>query len=148
VQFSPDAEICPDVGGLGAPGYAPPPACRIGVRRNDAERFPFSIIRSCVTTARRRRCVPRQHKTMKRTKTITIETQQVQIIRRRTGDLVVEAWCASCAAHVAHLTPEAAAQRSGRTTRELYRQVEAGELHFGETAEGGLLLCLSSLFKQ
>lgn len=78
---------------------------------------------------------------MKRTKTITIESQQVQIIRRRTGDLTLEAWCAGCAAQVAWVTPEAAAQRTGQTTRELYRQVEAGSLHFVETAEGGLWLC-------
>ena len=84
---------------------------------------------------------------MKRTKTITIETQQVQLIRRRTGDLAPEAWCAACAAPVTWLTPDAAAQRTGQSTRELYRQVEAGTLHFCETAGGGLLLCLGSLLK-
>jgi len=84
---------------------------------------------------------------MKRTKTITIETEQIQLIRRRTGDLAVEAWCNGCAAQVAWITPEAAAQRTGQTTRELYRQVEAGALHFCETPEGGLLLCLGSLLK-
>ena len=84
---------------------------------------------------------------MKRTKTITIETQQIQLIRRRTGDLTLEAWCNGCAAQVAWVTPDAAAQRTGQSTRELYRQVEAGTLHFCETAGGGLLLCLGSLLK-
>ena len=87
------------------------------------------------------------HKAMKRTKTITIETQQVQVIRRRSGDLVLEAWCQGCAAQVTWVTPDAATHRTGQTTRELYRQVEAGALHFLETADGGLLLCLDSLFK-
>lgn len=107
MQFSPDAEICPDVSSDGA--------------------------------------YQSRRKAMKRTKTIIIESHQVQIIRRRADGPTVEAWCASCAAHVAHLTPDAAAQFTGRTTRELYRQVEAGDLHFCETTEGGLLLCQSSL---
>ena len=85
---------------------------------------------------------------MKRTKTITIETQQIQLIRRRTGDLTLEAWCNGCAAQVAWVTPDDAAQRTGQTTRELYRQVEAGTVHFCETPEGGLLLCLGSLSEQ
>lgn len=85
---------------------------------------------------------------MKRTKTITIETQQIQVIRRRTGDLTLEAWCAACAAQVPWVTPDAAAHHTGQTTRELYRQVEVGALHFCETPEGGLLLCLGSLCKQ
>lgn len=90
-----------------------------------------------------------RHKTdtekMKRTRRLTIETQQVQVIRRRTGDRALEAWCAACAAQVAWVTPDVAAQRMGQTTRALYGQVEAGALHFCETAEGGLLLCLGSL---
>jgi hypothetical protein len=80
---------------------------------------------------------------MKKRKTITIETHQVQIIRARPPE--VEAWCANCAAQSPFLTPEAAAQMTGTTTRALYRWVEAGALHFIETAEGGLLLCLPSL---
>lgn len=83
---------------------------------------------------------------MKKRRTITIETHQVQILHpRRIGDLPVEAWCAGCAAQVPFVTPEAAAQLMGRTTRELYRQVEAGALHFCETPEGGLLLCRASV---
>lgn len=79
---------------------------------------------------------------MKRTKTITIETHQVQIIRpHRLTDQPVEAWCVECAAQVAFVTPDAAAQLAGKTTRELYRLVEAGSLHFVETAQGQLWLC-------
>jgi hypothetical protein len=31
------------------------------------------------------------------------------------------------------------------TSREIYREVEAGMLHFIETTEGSLLICLNSL---
>lgn len=77
----------------------------------------------------------------KRTK-IIIETHQVQIIRR--GKLSVQAWCPQCSATVPMLTPEEAAALAQVTTRTIYRLAEAGELHFTETLEGALLICLSS----
>jgi hypothetical protein len=82
---------------------------------------------------------------MKRTKTITIESRQIQIIRRRTNEPQLSAWCVACAAPVEWLSPEETARLTGQTTRALYRGIEAGEVHFCETSEGGLLLCLPSL---
>lgn len=81
---------------------------------------------------------------MKKRRTITIETHQVQILRAR-APAPGEAWCAGCAALTSWLTPEAAAALTRTTTRAVYRVVEAGGLHFVETAEGGLLLCQASV---
>ena len=43
------------------------------------------------------------------------------------------------------LPPEQAARLAGADTRALYRQIEAGRLHFAELADGGILICLPSL---
>jgi len=42
-------------------------------------------------------------------------------------------------------TAEQAALLAGVSTRQLYRWVEASKLHFTETPEGLLLVCLDSL---
>ncbi|NOT59882.1 MAG: hypothetical protein HOP19_06610 [Acidobacteria bacterium] len=79
---------------------------------------------------------------MKRTET-TIETYQVQIVRRRKPE--TEAWCSACAAAVRMVTPEAAAALSAVTPRTIYRRIEAGQLHFIETPDGTLFICTNSL---
>jgi hypothetical protein len=43
------------------------------------------------------------------------------------------------------LAPEQIAAITGTSTRDIYRRVEAGELHFTETESGVLLICLDSL---
>jgi predicted site-specific integrase-resolvase len=43
------------------------------------------------------------------------------------------------------LTPEEAAALAQVSSRTIYRRVEAGELHFAETPEEPLLICLDSL---
>ena len=79
-----------------------------------------------------------------KTKTqITIETDRMFIIRRRRA--FIQAWCAVCSEVVRMAPPEDAAGRAGMSSREIYRAVEAGRVHFLETAEGLLLVCLSSL---
>ena len=42
-------------------------------------------------------------------------------------------------------TPGQAALISGLSSREVYHRVEVGEVHFMETVEGLLLVCLDSL---
>ena len=81
---------------------------------------------------------------MKRTK-ITIETDRVMIIRQRRG--VIRAWCAGCAGHARLVTVEKAAALAGVSQRTIYRRVEAGKVHFIETPDGVLLICLDSLLK-
>jgi hypothetical protein len=41
--------------------------------------------------------------------------------------------------------PEAAAARAGLRVREIYRLVEAGSVHFLESADGTVLVCVDSL---
>lgn len=74
---------------------------------------------------------------------ITIETEQVTIVRRQAEG--VESWGDGCSAIVRMVTPEQAALLTHISARTIYRRVEAGELHFTETPEGLLLICLDSL---
>jgi hypothetical protein len=43
------------------------------------------------------------------------------------------------------LNVDEAARFIRSTSRAIYRRVEANQLHFTETPEGGLLVCLNSL---
>ncbi len=79
----------------------------------------------------------------KRRTEITIETDEVVLMRRRRGSL--PAWCEGCGKQVNLLTPDGAAEAAGVTSRTIYRWVEADKVHFAETAEGLLLICLDSL---
>jgi RNA polymerase sigma factor (sigma-70 family) len=74
---------------------------------------------------------------------ITIETHRTFIVRRRPN--LTQAWCTGCAATVNFASPEDAAQFAGSSAREIYRAVEAGQLHFIETGDRLLRVCLDSL---
>lgn len=74
---------------------------------------------------------------------ITIETDRMFIIRRRRT--LIQTWCAACFEVVKMAALEDAANLAGMRSREVYRAVEAGKLHFLETVEGRLLVCLNSL---
>jgi len=73
---------------------------------------------------------------------ITVETDRVLIIRQ---DSSHPAWCAACATEVKMLTAEGAAAVAGLSLRDICRQVDAGQLHFSETPDGRLSICLNSL---
>lgn len=73
---------------------------------------------------------------------ITIETHRTFIVRRTS---LTRAWCARCATTVSFASPEEAARLAGRSAREIYRAVEAGRLHFIETGNRLLRVCLDSL---
>lgn len=74
---------------------------------------------------------------------ITVEIEQIAVLRRNTG--TVHLWCNCCSAIVPMIRPEWAALLTQVTARMIYRQAEAGEVHFTETPEGALLICLDSL---
>ena len=80
----------------------------------------------------------------KRRTEITIETHQVLILnRRQSSDLMS---CEQCRTGRSPLvTPEVAGSLTGVNTRTVYRWVEAGRLHYTETNNGGLFVCLASL---
>ena len=83
---------------------------------------------------------------MRRRRTeIAIELEEIFVIRGRRS--TAPAWCDSCANQVQMLTPDQAATIAGLSPRLIYRWIEAGRIHFSETAEGGLFVCQSSLTK-
>ena len=79
-------------------------------------------------------------KIKKRTE-VTIEIEEVVI--RKTKEARV-AWCHRCAENVRMLEANEAARTAGVSSRAIYREVEAGRLHFVEI-EGSILVCLDSL---
>ena len=83
--------------------------------------------------------------TKKRT-TITVETERVLIISRRVGrNSPPRAWCAECGALVELISPEVAAALARVSPRTIYRWVETDRLHFTDSTENTLLICLNSI---
>lgn len=76
---------------------------------------------------------------------ITIESHQVMILRRNKD--AIQIWCERCGERVKMVTAEQAGVISGSTLRLVLRQVEADAVHFTETAEGRLFICLNSLMQ-
>ncbi len=76
---------------------------------------------------------------------VLIETLETLVIRRQPAAAPLTAWCAPCGQPVEWLTPDEAATRAGTSTRAIFRRVEAGQLHFRESAEGRLWLCANSI---
>ena len=80
-----------------------------------------------------------------RTTEFTVETQETVVIRRPT---TVRVWCVKCGSTVLAARPETAAAAKRISPREIYRRVESGAVHFQESADGRLLVCLDSLIPQ
>ena len=74
---------------------------------------------------------------------ITVETDEVWVIRR--PGRLVRAWCPTCGRQVGMVTPDEAAVVAGVSWRTMARWVEAEKVHFTETPDGLLLVCLNSL---
>ena len=80
---------------------------------------------------------------MKKRTLITVETDRVVFIGA--PDVSPPMWCAACAAEVRMLTVDEAAAVARTSSRMIYRLVEDNQLHFTETPEGRLFICLNSL---
>ena len=76
---------------------------------------------------------------------IIAETQEQVMVRRAGRDAV--AWCAGCGEPASMLTLDEAMALTGASSREIYRRLEAGDVHFTETPEGFVLTCMNSLLK-
>lgn len=76
---------------------------------------------------------------------VTIATHQFLIVRKAKN--FVRARCEACGRQAEMLNLEQAATITGLNLRTICREVEAGSVHFKETADGSLLICLSSLLK-
>ena len=81
---------------------------------------------------------------MKRRIEINIQMERLVIVRSRRSTNMV-AWCDGCARLTRMLTVDEAATVARTTSRDIYRRVEADQLHFMETPEGSLFICLNSL---
>ena len=75
---------------------------------------------------------------------IQIETQE-RILIRRISSSEVEMFCVQCDANSVFLQPERAASLLSIPTREVYRRIERGTIHFFETETGSTLACSASL---
>jgi hypothetical protein len=80
---------------------------------------------------------------VKRTTRLTIETQQVFVIRRR--QVSHRALCKACGEAVNLVTADEAAALARISSRTIYRLIEAGKLHFTESSQEPLLICFNSL---
>jgi RNase P subunit RPR2 len=82
-------------------------------------------------------------KRKKKTTIVTIESRERMTIRRDTRRVVVG--CEQCGPDVLMVTPNEAAARSHTETRAIFRGIEGGTVHFVESEDGGLLVCLNSV---
>lgn len=80
---------------------------------------------------------------MKRRTEITIETERVLVISKRNTSAL--AWCSACGSQEQMITPEVAAKTISLSTRAVYRLIESDQLHFIETHDNRLWICVNSL---
>lgn len=76
---------------------------------------------------------------------ISVETNERIVVRH--ARRVLFAWCAECGGRVRVFTPEEAAQVAGVSSRAVYCHIENGTVHFTETPDGKLFVCVNSLLK-
>jgi|RhiMetdeSRZDD1v2_1073273.scaffolds.fasta_scaffold10247_2 hypothetical protein len=83
----------------------------------------------------------------KKTTVISHETREEMSVRvyRAAQTEQVFGWCEQCAQTSPLLTPEEASALAGLSVRDVYRVVEAGEIHFKEAPEGRVFVCLDSI---
>jgi len=82
---------------------------------------------------------------MKRTRTteIIVERDEFYVVQHSSAPVAL--WCEACGGETQFAYPIAAALATQTPARTLFRQAEAGLIHFTETPEGLLLFCLKSL---
>ena len=74
---------------------------------------------------------------------IIVERDQVLVIKRL--DSQAAEWCERCRKETRMISVDEAAAVAGISARTVYRRVEEDLVHFTETPEGGLLICITSL---
>ena len=79
----------------------------------------------------------------KLTTEITVETRR-RLVIHEPGDSVT-GMCPRCGGGVRLVSTNQAAALVGESTRTIYRWIETGLIHFTETREGHLFVCLASL---
>lgn len=84
---------------------------------------------------------------MKTKRRVEIEVETARLTIRRKAGAVCSLPCLSCGAMVDMLTAETAALWCGCTLRWLVNHLETSALHYAETADGQLRICLNSLLQ-
>lgn len=77
----------------------------------------------------------------------TVHSVSRRLTTIRSGAKGIPEWCRECASQVQMLAPDEAAVIARVTSRTIFRWVEAGQIHFAETSDGLILICLNSLGK-
>jgi hypothetical protein len=72
-----------------------------------------------------------------------IEIDEITLVSCRPGS--AQQWCSECGAQVMMVTPEQASAITQVSVRRINRLVEADGVHFIETPDRLLLICLNSL---
>jgi len=81
---------------------------------------------------------------MRRTVKVTTEAwRERTVIRGRAGFAL--AFCAGCRQVARFVTPETAAAMIHADTREIYRRIESGDLHYVEADNVAVRVCADSL---
>ena len=76
-------------------------------------------------------------------------TRRIEIVTEVEREIVVTRrsvrvrYCKACGGETPMVTPELAADQAAVTVRTIYRWVEAERVHFIETPDGRLLICLN-----
>ncbi len=74
---------------------------------------------------------------------MTVETEKFLTVRITTGKHCE--FCETCHSNAPMLTVTEAAQFAGMSSRAIFQLIEAGQLHFRETATDLLFVCFDSL---
>jgi hypothetical protein len=74
---------------------------------------------------------------------IIVETHRILAIKRGSRQRLV--WCEECGELARMVTADEAAIRAAVSTRAIYQLVEARKLHFTESPDHGVFICLNSL---
>ncbi len=72
-----------------------------------------------------------------------IEIRHEKVWFVETGKQTLFSSCAECGGQM--LTVDEAAQNTARGARMIFQMIEAGQIHFRETSNGSLLVCVRSL---
>ena len=83
---------------------------------------------------------------MKRKVQLTIETHELLVIKRTTA--LAQDRCGECGGQIPLIKQEEAAVVAGVNSQTIDAWVEARCVHFMDTAEEGLRICLDSLLNQ
>ena len=78
-------------------------------------------------------------------KSVDAEVQRREVVIINRPFVSPQKSCDRCTEPSGMITPDEAAALCEVSTRTIYQWLESGVIHFSETAEEGLLICLSSL---